>query len=54
MHIINFYYVQKGRRTDTDMASNEEHLYIHKQQDMITQENIIDSTESMSKLPHQP
>lgn len=40
---------------DADMSSTEEHVYTNKQQqDMITQENTIDSTESMSKLPQQP
>ncbi|MCI4386767.1 hypothetical protein PGIGA_G00066400 [Pangasianodon gigas] len=39
---------KKGRKMDADMASTEEHLYTHKQQDMITQENTIDSTESMN------
>ncbi|KAF5890284.1 interferon regulatory factor 1-like, partial [Clarias magur] len=37
---------KKVRKIDADMESTEEHLYTHKQQDMITQENTIDSTES--------
>lgn len=52
---LNFYSLSKARKMDADMSSTEEHVYTNKQQqDMITQENTIDSTESMSKLPQQP
>ncbi|TTE96764.1 DENN domain-containing protein 1A [Bagarius yarrelli] len=37
-----------GRRKEMDMASSEEHQ-IHKQQDVITQENIIDSTKNLTE-----
>lgn len=46
-----YFYVEKGRKVDTDMEPAEEHLITQKKQDMLTQENTIDSTESMSKLP---
>ncbi|KAM9480980.1 interferon regulatory factor 1-like [Clarias gariepinus] len=37
---------KKVRKIDADMEETEEHLYAHKQQEMITQENPTDSTES--------
>lgn len=45
-----FFFVGKVRKVEADMESTEDQVFTHKQQDTVTQENTIDSTESMGKL----